>query len=249
MIYMYGLADNDIVGAVTDAEVAPKRPIPSKTISLRSAKIARSTCLFGSLLVAALFNLPPAWWLMATLLTGTICLYNRIKNKWLMGLCRALSVVCGAAAVLPIKLSVSPALGAVAAMAIGWMLYIAAVTKISEDEDCESQGLGVSRYFLGLSALVPLVAGCFFNDPRMWLLPTLGCVWTFVSWCAIVRPLGEAHSSEVRRRAVGSTIGALLYLQIGFILILPNQTFIAVATALWLSARFIRRFAPSISGS
>ncbi len=248
-LYMYGLADNDIVGAVADAETAPERPIPRGAISVRAAKCARSACLFAALLLAALFNLPPGWWLLATILTGAIGLYNRLKGAWLMGLCRGLSVLCGGVAVLPPKLAGTPALGAVGAMAFGWMLYVVAVTKLSEGEDHDSAGLGGWRYCLGLSALAPLAAGVFFADSRMWLLPTLGCAWTFAAWCVLVWPLGAAHSSAVRRLSVGRAIGALLYLQVGFILIAPTNAFVAVAVVLWFAARFIRRLAPSIGGS
>ncbi|MGN0846168.1 MAG: UbiA family prenyltransferase [Kiritimatiellia bacterium] len=249
LLYMYGLADNDIVGAAADAEAAPERPIPRGEISLRQARVARSACLFGALLLAALFGLPPAWWLVATALTGTICLYNRVKGLWLMGLCRGLSVLCGAAAALPPKFVWTPSLGAVGAVALGWTLYIAAVTKLSEGEERASAGLGAGRYLLGVAALMPLAAGIWFPDPRMWLLPALGCVWAWASWCVSVWPLGAAHGPELRRRAVGQAICAVFYLQVGFMLVAPNRDLVAVAAALWLAMRFIRRRAPSICGS
>ena len=259
-LYMYGLADNDIVGAKSDEVNAPERPIPRGEISLRSARIARSTCLFLALVLGALFNLPSAWWMGAVVLTGLICLYNRVKSKWLMGLCRGASLLCGVMAVARPSVLTNEAwkmaghspewtIAALVAMVFGWTLYIAAVTKISEGEESASEGLGKWRFVLGLSALVPLIACAAFPNPRQALLPLIGGLWTFVSWCAAVAPLGEPHESAVRRAAVGRMIGALLYLQIGFMLVTPHREFLAVAIALWLAARFIRRFASQISGS
>lgn len=264
-LYMYGLADNDVVGAPADASGAPERPIPRGAISLRSAKVARSLCLFGALLAGALFNLPPGWWLVAALLTGAICLYNRWKNLWMMGVCRGLSVLAGGAAVLPPKMPTASAeeasalisgLVVLCGVALGWTLYVAAVTKLSEGEERESEGLGNRRYLLGFVAFAPLLAlsGAFLlpaapRDFRLLALPALGCAWTFATWCAAVAPLWRAHGSSARRAAVGRTIGALLYLQIGFMLMVPCRALVACAAALWFVARLVRRCAPSISGS
>lgn len=261
-LYMYGLADNDIVGAASDAERAPERPIPRGAISLRAAKIARSACLFAALLVGAAAHLPPAWWIGAAALTAAICVYNRVKSLWLMGLCRGLSVLCGTMAVLPPGFSVRgcPAeLLMSAALVLGWTLYIAAVTKLSEGEESDSPGLSAGRYLLGLAAFTPLLAYLPYflfaypaGDPRgtgPLLFPALGCLWAYARWCAAVAPLGEPHGPAQRRPAVGRAIGALLYLQLGFLLLAPDRTFLFVAAALWFSSRLIRRFAPSISGS
>lgn len=249
-LYLYGLADNDVVGAAADARTAPDRPIPRGEISLRAARVVRSACLLGALLVGAFFGLPPAWWLGAVALTGTIGLYNRVKGLWLMGLCRGVSVFCGAAAVgtwtggFPVRAGL-----VLGGMALGWTLYVAAVTKLSEGEERMSAGLGRGRFLLGLSAWAPLVACAGFPDPRAALLPLIGCLWTFVAWCAAVAPLGAAHGPDRRRAAVGRTIGALLYLQIGFMLAVPRRELLVAAVVLWLAARMIRRFAPTVRGS
>ena len=42
LLYLFGLADNDIAGAESDARDAPDRPIPSGEISLRAARVARA---------------------------------------------------------------------------------------------------------------------------------------------------------------------------------------------------------------
>jgi len=248
-LYLYGLADNDVVGAAADAVDAPERPIPSGEISLRTAKIVRSACLFCALLIGALARLPAAWWLVVALLTAAILRYNRAKGPWRMGGCRGLSVICGAAALLPQGVWWTPACTAAVVMAAGWTLYIAAVTKLSEGEERASEGLGNRRYLLGLAALTPFAACAFVPDPRMLILPALGCLWTFFAWCAAVAPLWRAHGPAQRRAAVGRAIGALLYLQLGFILVAPNPALFAAAVSLWLAARFIRRLAPTVSGS
>ena len=256
-LYMYGLADNDVFGAASDAASAPDRPIPSGRISLRAARMARSACLFLALLLGAGFRLPAAWWFVIALLTGTVCLYNRTKNKWLMGLCRGLSVLAGASAVVPANADLLRPVVAwtIVLLALAWTLYIAMVTKLSEGEESACDGLGGSRYLLGCAAFAPLLAlvpGFVFGDFRpvpALLLPVLGCGWTFATWCAAVAPLGEPHGPDERRPAVGRTIGALLYLQVGFLLLVPHRAFIAAAVLVWLSARLVRRAAPEISGS
>lgn len=246
--YLYGLADNDLVGAEEDARTTPGRPIPSGAVSLRAAKAARAVCLFCALLLGALFGLPPAWWLVAAALTGLIGLYNRAKGVWAMGLCRGLSVLGGAAAAGGGVCAARPAL-ALGSLALGWTLYVAAVTRLSEGEERAREGLGRGRFLLGLAAWAPLAAGAFFPAPRLLLLPFIGCLWTFVTWCMAVAPLGGPHAPAARRAAVGRTVGALLYLQIGFLLVQPTRAFLVAALLLWLAARLIRRHAPSICGS
>lgn len=260
--YMFGLADNDVVGAKSDERNAPDRPLPRGEISLRAAKTARGLCLVLALALGAGFNLLPAWWICAAALTGTICLYNRTKNLWLMGLCRGVSVLCGAAAVVRPSVLFSNESAKVAgestvamllvfaAMVLGWTFYIAAVTKLSEGEETASGGLGAWRYWLGATTLVPALASMGLPSPQNMLLPIMGCLWAFARWSAAVAPLGEAHDAATRRRAVGNAIGALLYLQLGFLLVEPwNRAFVVAALILWFAARLIRRLVPSISGS
>ena len=131
LLYMFGLADNDIVGAGTDTD----RPIPQGLISLRAARLARSLCLLVAAGIGLAAKLPAAWWLSAFGLAVVVVLYNRTKNAVLMGLCRGLDVVCGATALAAIW---SPAsIAAVAAAALVWTAYIGAVTKYSEGEQTD----------------------------------------------------------------------------------------------------------------
>jgi len=126
-LYLFGLADNDIVGAAKDEN----RPIPDGQISLRAARVARGLCIFAALVIASLANLPPMWWMTAFALTVAIVIYNRTKLPALMGVCRGLNVGCGCAAT-----GVAFPLGVSICMAV-WTLYITAVTKYSEGEETD----------------------------------------------------------------------------------------------------------------
>ena len=170
--YLFGLADNDVAGAASDAQLAPERPIPRGEISLRAAKAARAASLAAALLAGAAARLPPAWWCVAALLAAAVLAYNRVKGAWLMGACRGLSLVAGGAALCRAGLfrrpdwSIPGDPGTMFAVfwtslllaALGWTLYIAAVTLLSEGEERESEGLGNRRYLFGLAAFAPLAA-------------------------------------------------------------------------------------------
>ena len=152
-LYLFGLADNDIVGAATDKG----RPIPDGEVSMRAAKVARGLCLVlgvAALASAAFFVSPKegrAYSLMfaicqvlvALALVAAIVAYNRTKRPLLMGLCRGINVVLGATAICPLLMWVRAIVRAplqvctVAAAAAMWTIYIAAVTKYSEGEESD----------------------------------------------------------------------------------------------------------------
>lgn len=273
-MYMYGLAINDEIGARDDAENAPDRPIPLGEISMRAARVAGCVCLIAAYWLPELImrfaddggEMPFAWSIAMVVLCGFVIAYNYLKRVWMMGACRAVSVVCGGlAAWVPdrspytgrILLESWLLLASLALLALGWGLYIAAVTKLSEGEDGHSEGLGNRRFLLGLAAFMPLFAfvpvafmsGVAYESHLIFVLPVAGCCCAFVAWCLAVEPLWMPHGPDVRRKAVGRAIGALLYLQIGFMLIVARPAFLAAAAGLWFASRLIRRWAPHISGS
>ncbi len=246
-LYMFGLADNDIVGVDADAKDRPDRPLARGDISMCAARVARALCLVGAVAAGACALLPPAWWVAAAVLAGTVVTYNRTKFKWLMGLCRGLSVTCGAFAVWEPTWQ-GNGKWMVAALAAGWTMYITAVTWLSEGEETESEGLGKSVTLWGLSACVPLLA-CMFVPEEQVILPAVGSLFAIFAWIVATVPVVGPHGPAERRRAVGQAIGALLYLQIGYMLVMPRREFFVLAVALWLAARLVRRVAPDISGS
>ena len=134
LLYMFGLADNDIVGAATDRD----RPIPQGQISLVAARIARAVCIFAAIGIGLAARFANGWWFCAFFLAVAIVVYNRTKLWLLMGLCRGANCLLGAAACGAVKCTT--AFNAVApvfagAVAFVWTLYIGGVTKYSEGEE------------------------------------------------------------------------------------------------------------------
>ena len=132
--YLFGLADNDIVGAKTDGS---ERPIPAGEISMGAARVARALCLLAAVGAGLLGGLAFVWWVSAGALLVLEIGYNRTKWAGVMGLCRGLNVVCGAAVVLGSShaTGMSRPLWVAAGLALMWTVYIWAVTKCSEGED------------------------------------------------------------------------------------------------------------------
>ena len=136
LLYMFGLADNDIVGAAADKD----RPIPQGLISMRAARIARALCLLGAIGLGLVARLPRAWWFVACGVAVAIVIYNRTKWPLMMGLCRGADLLLGTAALgglygNPVYegVSVVPFLG----LFILFTAYIASVTKYSEGEEMD----------------------------------------------------------------------------------------------------------------
>ncbi len=155
-VYLFGLADNDICGAATDRD----RPIPEGLVSLRAARVARALCWLAVLAAGAVAALPPSWWALTLALLLACVAYNRTKSAVLMGLCRGLNVLCGAAALM----TAWDGLLAARTLAVGalWTLYIAGVTRFSEGEEDDPERrrrvgwLIGALVYLQLSALIVL---------------------------------------------------------------------------------------------
>lgn len=131
-LYLFGLVDNDIAGAKTDVN----RPIPDGDISLTAARIARALLWCGTVATGLAAGLTPAWWVAAFTLFASVILYNRLKRPLLMGLCRALNVLCGAALFLEGFSAPGPKLfiyaGIVSAL---WFAYVSYLTYYASDEN------------------------------------------------------------------------------------------------------------------
>ena len=169
LLYLFGLADNDIVGAKTDKG----RPIPDGQISMRAARIARALCVIGAIAVGltpdpvALKPLPWMWWPAAFALLCAIVVYNRTKSWALMGICRGFNVVCGGAVALGalgggLKSATTVLwLGVCAAV---WTVYIAAVTKYSEGEEMDAAKKRRIGFLIGAIVYLQIIALLVFQS-------------------------------------------------------------------------------------
>ena len=164
LLYMFGLADNDIVGAKTDTE----RPIPDGHISMGTARVSRAFCVIGAIAVGlapdpvALKALPWMWWPVAFVLVCAIVVYNRTKNWVLMGICRGLNVLCGGTVAFCASLTsgedaASPLAWLGVCVAV-WTVYIAAVTKYSEGEEMDAAKKRRVGFLVGAIVYLQIIA-------------------------------------------------------------------------------------------
>lgn len=178
LLYLGGLADNDLVDEEADRAAGSSRPLATGALSRRAVRAARILCFAGAVAVGLAFRLGAGWWGCAAAVAAAILSYNRLKERLprlgflLMGLCRGLAVASGAAAVADAtppeavewfdattsSLALSWIL--VGPMALGWTLYTAAVTKLGAGEERAAGAMGRRRYAPALLALVPVAPWC-----------------------------------------------------------------------------------------
>jgi XTP/dITP diphosphohydrolase len=137
-LYLFGLVDNDIVGAKTDRG----RPIADGEISLGAARLARFLCLAVVIVIGiCVFSpLTSKWLVWMFALACVVVAYNRTKFALLMGLARGLNALGGAVAVGRATPEVIAERGAVLgggaiALFCVWTVYIWAVTWYSKGEE------------------------------------------------------------------------------------------------------------------
>lgn len=245
LLYLGGLADNDLVDVEADRAAGSSRPLATGALSRCAVRSARILCFAGAVAVGLAFRLGAGWWGCAAAVAAAILSYNRLKERLprlgflLMGLCRGLAVASGAAAVActvpPGAFDAAAWMVLVVPMVLGWTLYTAAVTKLGAGEERAAGPMGQRRYAPALLALVPVAFLCLGlvltataailypgslrgSVPSFGpLVPILGCLAAAATWCAAVWPLGEPHGPRERGRAVGRAIGGLLWMQTGFL--------------------------------
>ena len=179
LLYLGGLADNDLVDEEADRAAGSSRPLATGALSRRAVRIARAACFAAAAAVGLAFRLGAGWWVCAAGLAAAILAYDRAKERLprlgflLMGLCRGLAVVSGAAAVAGVVPPESVEwydaatstldvawIASVVPMALGWTLYTAAVTKLGAGEERAAGAMGQRRYAPALLALVPVAFWC-----------------------------------------------------------------------------------------
>lgn len=228
--YAAGLILNDLLDVDEDRRERPARPLPSGAIPVRRAAL--------SAVVLAVLGFGLCAWApgrpgkVAVLLVGAILLYHLLAKVALlgplaMGLCRASSLLLGAAWLGPWRDKTV----FFAAAVLG--LYIAAVTSLARDE---TRGLS-SRVLAWLPALV-LGAGTltglhfhFFPKGYDMLFPAVMIPAILITGYIAFQLSAGAPVPP----AIGSLIGALLFVQGAFCAGSGNDT-PGTIVALWLIA-------------
>lgn len=130
--YLFGLVDNDIVGAGSDEN----RPIADGEISLGAARVVRGAFWAAALATGCFFKLPAPWWVVSSILLVSIVSYNRSKRSLIMGLCRALNVLSGTAALVNGFCRDGSNLFVLAGIVSSvWLIYVSFLTHYASDEN------------------------------------------------------------------------------------------------------------------
>jgi len=193
-LYLFGLVDNDIVGAATDSG----RPISDGQVSMASARIARMLCLVLGVATSAsaaffvssaegrdyavMFAICQIF--VALALVVAVLAYNRTKRPLLMGLCRGINVFLGATAIFPLPMWILAFVRAplhactVAVVVAVWTAYVAAVTKYSEGEESDPEKKRRVGLLVGGIVYLQLVALIAFTliNPTLKPLLVVGAV-------------------------------------------------------------------------
>lgn len=220
-LYCAGLLSNDFFDREEDARERPQRPLPQGWITPGTALYTAMFLTGIGIILAACSSLHSMF--TALLLAAVVWAYNAGGKRhvhagpYLMGLCRALSLLLGATAFGMRGLAVLPILAAG-----GLFFYIAAVTRIAQNETATVR-IGPSRWLpLGVLLLTFVLLflldpdqGCLRGMTGWWevrvypfLLAGCACGWGLI---AGIR-LGGCPAPAVTGRVVGSLIrGVLLY--------------------------------------
>ena len=188
LLYVGGVALNDVVDLEVDQRERPGRPLPSGVVSLAGVHRFIWICMTLGLGIFALMG--PAAFVAALVLAVTIVLYDVLHQRtaWsivLMGLCRSLVYVTAALAVA----GWPPGAGegrTLAVLAGGLGLYIVGLSVVARHEAATAPARRLPLALtLPVIALLPLLV----VRPGGWGLPAAAAV-TLVAWLAFtIRPL------------------------------------------------------------
>ncbi len=214
LAYAGGLIDNDVIDFRKDSRERPRRPLPSGAVHLKKAASFRYVLLFAPFLPGIALRFPPAWFGLQALLLICILCYNRWKKRFtktaaiLMGLCRSLSLLSGAAAAGLAGLTSAPALIA----AGSWLLFVTGLTLFSESETGAAPGRG--QYLLPLTPLA-MFALVFIPGAQPRVLVAVACAGTLGAVLSLVillkyKPKGDRTRAQF---AVAKLVRTLIPMQ------------------------------------
>ncbi len=173
LLYVGGMALNDVVDYRIDLRQRPGRPIPSGRIPVRSAAWAAIVCLAAGAGLTAFAGRPAVWF--AVVLVAVIVVYDLLHRRVaasaaLMGACRGLVYLTAAAAVC---WPLDPAVATILPSAI--TVYVALVTVLARVEARRPRiRIVVGRLLAGIS-LVDAIFLALLGRPAL-AAAALGCL-------------------------------------------------------------------------
>lgn len=198
LCYVGGMVLNDVVDARVDARERPQRPIPSARVSRDGAAWLGVGLLIGAVPVALAAG--PGAGLACVALIGAVVAYDLVHKRWpasvlLMGLCRALVYVLGAAAAAwPLERPV-PLLS----VSLAVLLTTAAFTLIAR---AEAGGRRPAPASVALALALPLVP--------LAVLPVIGGagpLWPLAAGTLMLAWLFRSASLALRGRVMPAVLG------------------------------------------
>jgi 4-hydroxybenzoate polyprenyltransferase len=196
LLYMGGMALNDVVDLEVDRRQRPGRPLPSGRISPAAARRFAIFCLLGGWAVTALLGTTAL--LLGSILAAAIVIYDMIHrltatSVLLLGFCRGLVYLVSAAAA---NVAVDWSMAAWFAGALAG--YVTLLSLVARGEAAEGGG-----GWFGLSLLLPLVALAPLAgvQPQEWL-------WTAVAAALLIAWL--LYCSSFLRRRPPRIVAAIL---------------------------------------
>ena len=215
LLYSMGMVANDVFDLRRDRDRAPGRPLPSGRVTLRAAVMLACTLGALALGLAAFLGVFP----IAAAIALSVLLYDGgakdipLAGNVIMGSCRGLNLVLGAAAVLgpgP-ALAERSVLGGAGILA----LFIAGVTAASRLEDAPFERRRLVLVAAALGAVPGALAALAWRSLLAWanalvLAATLG-----MALRAALGRRGPVHPAQV---FVRNALGGLYFVDAGVIL-------------------------------
>jgi 4-hydroxybenzoate polyprenyltransferase len=237
-LYGGGIVLNDVFDRDLDRVERPERPIPSGRVSTARAATFGGTLLAAGVAAAAVAS--TAALMMALAIAGCVLLYDAWGKRhgaiapFNMGMCRALNLLLGAAAVPAVLPRVWPIAGIP-------LLYIYAVTAVSRGEvhGGSSRTAAVAlRVLLGalIALLVLVVRAGAYPIPAVLLIAVLG--WRVIPAFAAARARPEPATI---RMAVKRGVLSLVLLDAALAAAFAGPTYAAIVLATGLAAGWLAR--------
>lgn len=200
LLYVGGMALNDLVDRHIDAEERPERPIPSGALSVLEVTLVTAACFLAPIAIIAM--VAPKSLPFVVALAAAIVLYDLLHKKWFgsllfMGLCRSF-VYLLAASVTWNTTDAPSNVGGITLFAVIIAAYIVGLTIVAQKE--VKGGLGYRRGLAIAMVFLPFVA--------FLLVPPRDFVWTVPA--AFILAIWLARSAQFLRMDPPKIVPAVL---------------------------------------